>query len=209
MSLIVALGEPQFVSSRREFLASLSGYSGLAIAGSAVVGTVATTGCLGSVRLPETGVLTYKGVRVGWSVDGTTTLADLCWVWSDGERRLYGWYPAEYPAIVPTLSEVVVTDGLERRLQRDFEQVEYHLGFTRPTNTGRELRSTDWFVALASRRDFNRVQFGDSADVRFGNSHVTVYRVREDAVGPVDSWDRTVRPMDFSAAFAHAGVPIA
>lgn len=195
--------------SRRRFLTSAVRGSGLVPAGAAAVGTAATSGCVGSVRLPETGVLTYKSVQVGWRHEGTTQVADLCWVWSDGERSLFGWYPEEYPAVAPGLGTVVATDDLDRRLRRDFDVVDYRLGFTRPENTGGGLRSTDWFVALASRRDFNRVQFGDSADVVFGASDVSVFRVRTGAVGPVDEWDRTVRPMDFSEAFAHAGVPVA
>ncbi|WP_416840676.1 hypothetical protein [Haloferax sp. DFSO52] len=186
--------------SRRMFLRTLAGVTG--------VGMITTAGCIGRIQLPEEGVLTYKSVHVGWRYEERMRWADLCWVWSDGERRIFGWYPEEYPEVVPSSSVVVATDELERRLNRDFDGLEYRLGFTRPNRTGGELRSTDWFVALASRHDFNSVQFGDVATVAFDTSHVSVSHVRKDAVGPVDDWEQLVRPMDFSETFASAGVPI-
>ncbi len=132
--------------SRRSVLAATLG---LATAGSA-----ASSGCLTALGAAETGFLSYKGIRVEWEREGRRASADLCWVWSDGRERVFGWVDERYAAVVDAPADVRVSDAVDARLRREFLDVTYHLGFSRP-GSDHDLLGGDWYVARASRADFN------------------------------------------------------
>jgi hypothetical protein len=184
------------VISRRHLLAATAGL------------LTGSPGCLTAAGLAETGFLAYKVVEVAWERDGRPVSANLGWVWSDGVTRIFGWYPEEYPELATPTGDLRVSDAVAERLRRDFREVTFGLGFSRPGATGRGLREHDWYVAHASRRDFNRVGFGDRAEVAFGDRRVRVVDVYEGAQGDPGEWERTVRPMDFSEAYRDRGVPV-
>lgn len=184
--------------SRRRFLASALGTVGLAAAG----------GCLTDLGVAETGFLAFKSVSVGWTHRGRPQSADLLWIWADGRGRLFGWYASEYAEIVRSPSDVRLGAETHRRLERDFAEVTLELGFARVGSTDLDLLETDWFKPMVSRADFDRVQFGDRAEVVFRFPRARLVDVYEGAQGDPDGWDPNVRPMDFGGTYAHRGVPI-
>lgn len=184
--------------SRRRFVASALGTVGLA----------AASGCLTDLGVAETGFLGFKSVNVGWTYRDRPQSADLLWIWSDGRGRLFGWFAEEYAGIVGSATDVRLTAGTYRRLERDFTDVTLGLGFAAVGSTDLDLLETDWFTSMVSRGDFNRVQFGDRAEIVFRFPRAHIVDVYEGAQGDPADWDRTVRPMDFGATYAHRGVPI-
>ena len=142
--------------SRRHVLASVAAATTLP----------AGAGCLSpSWPRVECGVLSVKVVQVGWDCDGQRVVADCCSL-SDEGATITGWVAEEYADVVGSSRDVRVDHALARRLGDDFASVEYLLGICR-----RGAPCERWF---ASRRDFNRVQFGDRATVvrRFPRVHV-------------------------------------
>jgi hypothetical protein len=134
------------VPSRRVVLA--------AAAGLATVGSVASSGCLTALGAAETGFLSYKGIRVEWERRGRRASADLCWVWFDGRERVFGWVNEGYAAVVVAPADVRASAAVDAALRREFLDVTYELGFSRP-GSDHDLLGGDWYVARASRADFN------------------------------------------------------
>ena len=129
--------------------------------------TARLSGCLTRLGLAERGFLSYKGVSVIWRSDDRPMSADLCWVWSDGHGRIFGWVAEEYPTIAETSFSIHVPTETAAQLTSDFEGVVSKIGFSRPTSLDHDLLEGDWTIAETSRRDFNRVQFGDQAEILF------------------------------------------
>ena len=59
-----------------------------------------------------------------------------------------------------------------------------------------------------SRRDFNRVQFGDRAELAFDFPRVHVVDVHEGAQGDAEQWDNELGTIDFSETYGDRGIPI-
>ena len=184
--------------SRRRFLTAAG-----------LVGTTGLSGCLTRLGVAETGFLSYKGVNVTWLSHGRPMSADLCWVWSDGNERIFGWVAEEYPTIVASPLDIHLSEETYGLLTDDFENVSVKLGFTRPENTDYELLEGDWYMASTSRRHFNRVQFGDRAEIVFRFPRVHLIDVYDGAQGDPNRWESELNTMDFSEMYRDRGVPIA
>lgn len=122
---------------------------------------------------------------------------------SDGESELRGRVAEAYASIVESPSEIRVTEEEEGRLERDFRSVAYVTGFCWSDAEGHTCRNS-----LASRGTFNRVQFGDRAEVVFDSPDVEVVDVYEGAQGDPGRWETDVSTFDFGALHADHGVPV-
>lgn len=130
--------------SRRAFAVSALGLAGLG----------AGSGCLGRLGSGAPAFLSYKGIAVQWTVDRTAGyVADLCWLWSDGRSRLFGWESAVYPDIVRSPTDVSVDADTADALDARFTAVRYSIGVS-------HVETTDWSVPLGA--EDLRTQFPDS-----------------------------------------------
>jgi hypothetical protein len=166
------------------------------------------SGCLTTAGLAETGFLSYKGIGVTWKSHGQYMSADVCWAWSDGETRIFGWVAEEYDELVESPTDIRVTRASYERLRRDFVDVTLRLGFSRRGATDHELLEGNWHKARVSRKDFNRVQFGDQVEVIFRFPRVHVVDTYHNAQGDPDEWKQELKSMDFSEMYKDRGVPI-
>ena len=180
------------MSSRRRFLAAAAG----------LPATTAIAGCLTDLGLAESGYLQLKGVSVTWRHDGRRYRDEVFRATADGESELRGRVAREYAEIVDAPRDVRVTGTLARRIDRDFESVTYLVGFCWDGSDGHTCRNS-----RASRAAFNRVQFGDRAEVVFGSPGVDVVDVYERAQGDPAAWETDVRTFDFGDRHADDGAP--
>ena len=105
--------------------------------------------------------------------------------------------------IVDGPADVRVTDAMERRILRDFSDVRYVVGFCWHGQDGHTCRNPQ-----ASRATFDRVQFGDRAEVVFRPPRVHLVDVYDGAQGDPGEWDTEFHTFDFAAAHEDDGVPI-
>lgn len=167
---------------------------------SAAAGLGATLGgCLTDLGLARTGYLQFKFVEVEWRHDGDRYRDDVLYAAYDGESRPRCRVAEEYRSLADSVEDVRVTDRLVDRLESQFADVRYVLGFCWADG---ECRNP-----TATRAEFNRVQFGDRAEVRFDHPGVRIIDVYEDAQADLDRWDE-VNTVDFSELHADHGVPI-
>ena len=179
--------------SRRQCLAtSLSLAAGASLAG-----------CLTGVGLANTGFLQLKVVDVEWHHRGRRWQDEVLWAVSDGDSELRCRVAESYRGVVEALDDVRVDDRLEERILQDFSAVTYALGFCWEGPDGLRCRNLQ-----ASREAFNRVQFGDRAEVVVDSPRVEVVDVYEDAQGDPAEWETEFRTFDFGAMHAENGVPI-
>ena len=177
---------PTDAATRRGFLA----------AAAALAGAGTLPGCLG-LEVPgdgTSGYLQVKRVRVTWRGDGRRREDEVLLATVDGESALRCRVAEEYASIVDSPADIRVSRAMGRRLERDFADVTYVTGFCWSDPDGHTCRN-----ARASRRNFNRVQFGDRAEVVFGSPTVEVVDVHEGAQGDPSRWDTDVRTFDFGA----------
>ena len=179
------------------------------LAGAGLVGTAGLSGCLTRLGLAERGFLSYKGVSVIWRSDGRPMSADLCWAWSDGHGRIFGWVAEEYPTIAETPLSIHVSTETAAKLTSDFDGVVFKVGFSRPTSLDHDLLEGDWTIAETSRRDFNRVQFGDQAEILFRFPRIHLIDVYRGSQGDPREWDLEFHQMDFSEMYRDRDVPLA
>jgi len=191
--LIVGEDRRGSVPSRRQLLStSLSLAAGASLAG-----------CLTDVGLANTGFLQLKAVDVEWHHQGRRWQDEVLWAVSDGDSELRCRVAESYRRIVEDLDDVRVDDRLEERILEDFSAVTYALGFCWEGPDGLRCRNLQ-----ATREAFNRVQFGDRAEVVVESPRVEVVDVYEDAQGDPDGWETEFRTFDFGAMHAENGVPI-
>ncbi len=170
--------------------------------------TTGVSGCLTATGISNIGFLSYKGIEVTWEFQGQRMGADLCWVWSDGQERIFGWVAEEYQELVRSPTDIRVTRSTAERLRRDFSDVRFKLGFSRLDATDYELLKSDWYHAHASRDDFNHIQFGDQAEIVFRSPRVYVINQYPSAQGNPDDWEQELGTMNFSELYKDRGVPI-
>ena len=172
--------------SRRRFLSAVGS-----------VGAAGLGGCLTRAGVAETGFLSYKGIEVTWESRGRLVSADLFWAWSDGRERIFGWIAHEYRSLVRSPTDIRMSEAGYERLQDEFVDVTFELGFSRIGATDHDLLGGDWYTARAPRREFNAVQFGDRAEVMFDFPRVRVVDVYDGAQGDPDGWMQELGTMDF------------
>ena len=180
------------MSSRRRFLATAAG----------LPATTALAGCLTDLGVAESGYLQFKGVSVAWRHDGRRYRDEVFRAAADGESELRGRVARAYAGIVEAPRDVRVTESLARRIERDFEAVTYLVGFCWDGPDGHTCRN-----ARASRATFNRVQFGDRAEVVFGSPGVEVVDVYDRAQGDPAAWETDFTTFDFRERHADDGAP--
>jgi hypothetical protein len=159
--------------SRREFLTTSCA-------------ALASTGIAGCSRLDlgsaKTGYLQLKTVTLRWDHDVQTyedqPLRAL--FGGDGERIDARYDPDFLGEAVGAPDDIVVSENRHSELGGRFE-VKYLLGFC-----GEDFANDDERIgclnARTSRVDFNRVQFGDRAEVGLSNERFEVHSVSEDEV---------------------------
>ena len=146
----------------------------LAATGGAVASGIA--GCLSRLNVKSAEVLQLKAISVRWRHGGTTYNDQILKLLRE-EDRITGRVAVEYAGAVDTVPDVTVSDDLHERLEAEFDSVRYVLGlcgddFDRDDEYG--CRNTG-----TSRADFNRVQFGDRADVALRDDRFDVREVRD------------------------------
>ncbi|MFW6317501.1 MAG: hypothetical protein ACOC06_03425 [Halorubrum sp.] len=183
---------------RRGFARSAVGLAGLG----------STAGCLDALSNPEPAFLSYKAITVRWRRDRTQGyVADLCWLWSDGRSRIFGWAPEAYPDVVRSPTEVTLPERTFRRLRDRFAGVELVLGFSRADTTDLALLESDLGQVAVSRDRFNRVQFGDRITVARTESGVRVRDVEDAAHGDPTGWTVQIGTKDLVSQFPDSRVP--
>lgn len=179
--------------SRRRVLAAAAGLGGAA----------SLSGCLTDVGLAESGYLQVKRVSVAWRYRGRRWEDEILLATSDGESELRGRVAREYAGIVDSPDTFRVSESMEQRIERDFVDVTYVTGFCWSGADGHTCRNSQ-----TSRATFNRVQFGDRAEVVFHSPGVDVVDVYEGAQGDPDRWETDFTTFDFGERHADRGVPI-
>ena len=180
--------------SRRRFLAAAAG----------LPATTTLAGCLTDLGLAESGYLQLKGVSVTWRHDGRQYRDEVFRAAADGESELRGRVAREYAEIVDAPRDVRVTDTLARRIDHDFEAVTYLVGLCWDGPDGHTCRNS-----RASRATFNRVQFGDRAEVVFDSPGLDVVDVYEGAQGDPTDWETDFTTFSFAERHADDGAPVA
>lgn len=200
------------MSSRRRFLTTVTDLAGAALVGA---GLGSTAGCLARTPLAGAGALVYKAIEGGWTHEGQPMGADLCTAeydagdgddeGADASGTLRIRVADAYADLLTPTGDLRTTDAAMARLREDFESITFFLQFAPVDGT----TNPDWYRAFASRRDFDRVRFGDRAAVRYDFPGVRVLKVYEGAQGDHDAWDVDVGLFDFTETYAHAGAPSA
>ncbi|RKD97568.1 hypothetical protein [Halopiger aswanensis] len=147
----------------------------LAATGSAVASGIA--GCLSRGDVKSAELLQLKAISVRWRYGGTTYSDQILDLRHREGNRITGRVAAEYAGAIDSLPAVTVSDDHHERLEAEFETVRYVLGlcgddFDRDGEYG--CRNTG-----TARADFNRVQFGDRADVVLRDDRFDVQEVHE------------------------------
>lgn len=173
-----------------------------------LAGLGAVSGCLDRLRASEPAFLSYKSITVGWPgnrVEGY--VADLCWLWSDGRSRLFGWAPGKYPDVVRSPGNVVVSNATARRLRDRFSRVKLVVGFSHVDTTDLSLLESDLGQIAVPREEFNRVQFGDRIRVTPTSSDVRIHGVQRGQHGDPADWDISIGTKTLTDQFPDSGVP--
>lgn len=175
--------------TRRNFLAAGTG---------GLLGSLA--GCLTRLGLAHTGELQLKAVSVTWTHEARPYRDEVLWVALDKPAGVDGRVDEPLAELVTDPTEIVVSDAVHDDLEARFETVEYLLGFCGPGFDPGDpggCRNT-----RATRRGFNRVQFGDRAEVRILDGTFQVVDVYQ---GDDRDWRSEVTTFDFDALHAEHG----
>lgn len=175
------------------------------LSGTVALSASAVGGCLTRVGLAKTGYLQLKAVSVQWTHRGRTYRDEVVRLISDGQSELSGAVAEQYREVVTAPNDVTVSDAVHDSLERDFETVQYLLGFCgerfpHESDERQGCRNTQ-----APRRGFNRVQFGDRAEVRIVDNEFRVVDVYEGAAGDPTAWETEMRTFDFEERHAEHG----
>lgn len=169
-----------------------------AVLASAVVYSVSLDGCLTELGFAKTGYLQFKIVEVEWRHNGDRYRDDIFYASYDGETQPWCRVAEEYQSLADSVEDVRVTDELVDRLESQFTDVRYVLGFCWADGECRNPTTT--------RGEFTRVQFGDRAEVQFDHPGVQIIDVYRGAQADLDRWEE-VNTVDFSELHADDGVP--
>ncbi|MEF8841145.1 MAG: hypothetical protein V5A62_05910 [Haloarculaceae archaeon] len=173
-----------------------------------LAGLGSTSGCLDFLSQSEPAFLSYKAVAVQWETDrGQGHVADLCWLWSDGRSRIFGWEPEEYPDIVRTATDVTVSDETFRTLQKRFTGVIFQVGLSSIETTDLSLLESDFGILDVSRDRFNRVQFGDRVRVSPTDSGVRIRDIQRGRHNDPADWTVTIGVKNLVEQFPDSQVP--
>lgn len=152
-------------------------------------------GCLARVGLAKTGYLQNKIVVVEWRVGNRNQSAEVLYLGSDGESEIGGRVAESYRDTVDGLAHVTVSDDDVTHLRRRFDSVRYVIGFC--GHGFDPSRTNGCLTTSSSRKDFNRVQFGDRAEVRVTKNRFHVLDVCEGARGDPSTWTKELHTFDF------------
>ena len=132
--------------------------------------------------LAKTGYLQLKTVTLRWDHDNRTYESQPLQLLFGGDGdRIDGRYDPDFVGdVVNAPDDVVVGEDRHSKLENWFE-VNYRLGFC-----GEDFADDDERIGCRNTRtgrdDFNRVQFGDRAEVGLSNDRFEVHSVSEDEV---------------------------
>lgn len=181
------LADAPTVPARRDFLRH----------GAAAVAT-GLAGCLDRLRPARPGELQLKAVSVWWSHRGRRYRDEVLFVTLDEAGVVDGRVDERLAPLVADPTDIVVPDAVHESLDGRYERVEYGLGFC-----GEAFgEAGEWGCrnAGATRRGFNRAQFGQRPRVRLlDRSGGDSYRVVAVENGPRDDWRSEVRTVDFES----------
>lgn len=184
--------------SRRNLIISTLGLAGLGL----------TSGCLDVLSRSEPAFLSYKAIKVQWETDRVQGyVADLCWLWSDGQSRIFGWEPEEYPDIVRAPTDVTVSDETFRALQERFIGVRFLVGLSSVETTDLSLLESDFGHLDVSRERFNRLQFGDRVRVNPTDSGVRIGAIQKGEHNDPTDWTVTIGMKNLVKQFPDRQVP--
>ncbi|WP_135302267.1 hypothetical protein [Haloarcula amylovorans] len=158
------------------------------------------SGCLTNLEIAKTGYLQFKIVEVEWRHDGERYRDNIFYAGYDGETKPDCRVAEEYQTIAASVADVQITDELIDRLESTFDDVRYVIGFCWANG---ECRNP-----TATREEFNRVQFGDRAEIVFDHPGLHIIDVYEDEQATLAGWDE-LNTVDFSSRHAEHGAPIA
>ncbi len=151
-------------------------------------------GCLTRVGLAKTGYLQNKIVVVEWGSRARRQSAQILYLGSDGESEIDGRVAQSYRDVVDGLTHVTVSDDDSNRLRRRFDDVKYVIGFC--GHGFDPSRADGCLTTVSSRNGFNRVQFGDRAEVRVTDDRFGVLDVYEGAQGDPKTWKKKLHTFD-------------
>ncbi|OYR43445.1 hypothetical protein DJ81_09335 [Halorubrum sp. Hd13] len=198
LSHLQTVGQQIMNHSRRMFIISTLGLAGLG----------STSGCLDVLSRSEPAFLSYKGIKVQWATDRVQGyVADLCWLWSDGQSRIFGWEPEEYPDIVRTATDVAVSDETFRALQERFTGVRFLVGLSSVETANLSLLESDFGHLDVSRERFNRLQFGDGIQVNPTDSGVRIRAIQKGEHNDPTDWTVTIGTKNLAEQFPDSQVP--
>lgn len=184
--------------SRRKFTLSALGLAGLG----------STSGCLDILSRSEPAFLSYKAISVQWQTDRDQGyVAELCWLWSDGRSRIFGWEPESYPDIVRTATNVTVSDETFRALRERFTGVGFQVGLSSVETTDLSLLESDFGSLDVSRKRSNRVQFGDRIQVDPTDSGVRIRDIQKGRHSDPTDWTVTIGTKNLVDQFPDSQVP--
>lgn len=167
-----------------------------------------TSGCLDGLSQSESAFLSYKGIKVQWEINRVQGyVTDLCWLWSDGQSRIFGWEPEEYPGIVQATTDVTVSDETFRALQERFTGVRFLVGLSSVETTNLSLLESDFGHSDVSRKRFNYLQFGDRIQVIPTNSGVRIRNIQKGEHNDPTDWTVTVGTKNLVEQFPDSQVP--
>lgn len=147
--------------------------------------------------------LQLKAVTVSWRRDGRSYEDQLFKLLSDGESEIRGDVASEYAELTSPPTEITVSEDVHDELERAFETVRYGVGFC-----GDEFGTGDGHGCLntgISRADFNRVQFGDRAEVTVVDNAFRIESVEEGDRAAVREWGSDVREYDWTERHSGRG----
>ncbi len=184
--------------ARRRFCVSTLGLASLG----------STGGCLDRLSRPEAAFLSYKAIKVQWDSDRVQGyVADLCWLWSDGRTRIFGWEPEAYPDVVRSATDVRVSDGTSRALRERFTGVRFLIGLSSVESTDLSLLESDFGHIDVSRDWFNRVQFGDRVRVNPTDTGVRIRGIERGGHSDLTDWTVTIGQKNLVEQFPDSQVP--
>ncbi|WP_247002472.1 hypothetical protein [Halosolutus gelatinilyticus] len=162
-----------------------------------VLPTVGGAGCLSrlTTRSLFAEYLQLKAVSVRWTRDGRSRRDEPLKLLSDGKSEIRGTVASEYAQLASAPADVTVSESVHDRLAREFDGVRYVVGFC-----GEDFGSPDAHGCRntgISRDDFNRVQFGDRAEVRLVDDTFRLEDVEEGDRERVREWETDVREYDW------------
>lgn len=161
-------------------------------------------GCLTRLGLAKTGELQLKAVSVAWHHADRRYRDEVLFVALDEPGVVDGRVDRSLADLVADPTEIAVPDRVHEVLTRRFETVDYLLGFCGPgfgPGDPDGCRNT-----RATRHGFNRVGFGDRAEVRLVDREGgDAFRIVDVYEGTDADWESDVTTFDFAARHADHG----